>query len=140
MFFQTEMEAMSKDLEDAGYTTRERVTVLSSVLPKGSSEQFLKSVGLTTPTSSKSSSTNENELREQLAAEAKAAVQGEVDELKKKSAEAEERMERQEKELEEYKKKSAEAEERMARQEKEMEENRALLKGLLRIYAPSSST
>jgi hypothetical protein len=49
-------------------------------------------------------------------------------------------MERQEKELEEYKKKSAEAEERMARQEKEMEENRALLKGLLRIYAPSSST
>jgi predicted nucleic acid-binding Zn-ribbon protein len=37
-------------------------------------------------------------------AEARAAVQGEVDELKKKSAEAEERMEWQGKELEEYKK------------------------------------
>jgi flagellar motility protein MotE (MotC chaperone) len=63
-------------------------------------------------------------------AEARAAVQGEVDELKKKSAEAEERMERQGKELEEYKK-------LVEKNTKEMEENRVLLRGLLKIYAPS---
>jgi flagellar motility protein MotE (MotC chaperone) len=102
------------------------------VLSKTSSQLFLKSIALNTPTSSKSTSTNETELREQLLAEAQAAVQGEVDELKKKSAEAEERMERQEKELEEYKK-------LVAKNTKEMEENRVLLRGLLKIYAPSST-
>jgi predicted nucleic acid-binding Zn-ribbon protein len=65
-------------------------------------------------------------------AEARVDVHGEVDELKKKSAEAEERMEWQEKELEEYKK-------LVEKNTKEMEENRVLLRGLLKIYAPSST-
>jgi predicted nucleic acid-binding Zn-ribbon protein len=132
MFFQTEMEAVNQDLKGAGYSTEGSVTAVATVLSKTSSQLFLKSIALNTPTSSKSTSTNETELREQLLAEAQAAVQGEVDELKKKSAEAEERMERQEKELEEYKK-------LVAKNTKEMEENRVLLRGLLKIYAPSST-
>jgi predicted nucleic acid-binding Zn-ribbon protein len=132
MFFQTEMEAVNQDLKGAGYSTEGSVTAVATVLSKTSSQLFLKSIALNTPTSSKSTSTNETELREQLLAEAQAAVQGEVDELKKKSAEAEERMERQEKELEEYKK-------LVEKNTKEMEENRVLLRGLLKIYAPSST-
>jgi flagellar motility protein MotE (MotC chaperone) len=131
MFFQTEMEAVNQDLKGAGYSTEGSVTAVSTVLSKTSSQLFLKSIGLNTPTSSKSTSTNETELREQLVAEARAAVQGEVDKLKKKSAEAEERVERQEKELKEYKK--------LVEKNKEMEENRVLLGGLLKIYAPSST-
>jgi flagellar motility protein MotE (MotC chaperone) len=132
MFFQTEMEAVNQDLKGAGYSTEGSVTAVATMLSKTSSQLFLKSIGLNTPTSSKSTSTNETELREQLVAEARAAVQGEVDELKKKSAEAEERMERQEKELDEYKK-------LVEKNTKEMEENRVLLRGLLKIYAPSST-
>jgi hypothetical protein len=44
----------------------------------------MKSVGFTTPASSKSRTSNESELREQLAAEAATVVQGELDDLKKK--------------------------------------------------------
>ncbi|XP_066334494.1 uncharacterized protein [Miscanthus floridulus] len=62
------------------------------------------SVGIKPVPSSKSSSSNESELREQLAAEATAAVQGEIDELRKRSEEAEEKIARTQKEMEEYKK------------------------------------
>jgi flagellar motility protein MotE (MotC chaperone) len=126
------MEAVNQDPKGAGYSTEGSVTVVSTVLSKTSSQLFLKSIGLNTPTSSKSTSTNETELREQLVAEARAAVQGEVDKLKKKSAEAEESMERKEKELKEYNK-------LVEKNTKEMEENRVLLGGLLKIYAPSST-
>ena len=68
------------------------VEVISKVLPQNSSNQFLKSVGITTPGSSKSTSTNESELREQLAAEARAAVQDEIDDLRRRSEEAEAKM------------------------------------------------
>jgi len=68
------------------------VEVISMVLPQNSSNQFLKSVGITTPGSNKSTSTNESELREQLAAEARAAVQDELDDLRRRSEEAEAKM------------------------------------------------
>jgi hypothetical protein len=42
---------------------------VSKVLSQSSSRQFLKSVGIKTPASSKSSSSNQSELREELAAE-----------------------------------------------------------------------
>jgi hypothetical protein len=84
MFFQTKMEAVNQDLEGAGYSTEGSVTAVSTVLFKTSSQLFLKSIGLNTPTSSKSTSTNETKLREQLVAEARAVIQGEVDDLKKK--------------------------------------------------------
>ena len=74
------------------------------MLSQNSSNLFLKSVGIQPVPSSKSSSSNESELREQLAAEATAAVQGEIDELMKRSEEAEEKLARTQKEMEEYKK------------------------------------
>ena len=81
--------------------------------------------------SSKSSS-NESELREQLAAEATAAVQGEIDELRKRSEEAEEKLARTLKEMEEYKKLTE-------INNKAMEENNALLKRILAINNASST-
>ena len=82
--------------------------------------------------SSKSSSSNESELREQLAAEATAAVQGEIDELRKRSEEAEEKLARTQKEMEEYKKLTE-------INNKAMEENNALLKRILAINNASST-
>ena len=82
--------------------------------------------------SSKSSSSNESELREELAAEAKAVVQGEIDDLKKRSEEAEEKLARTQKEMEEYKKLTE-------INTKAMEENNALLKRILAINNGSST-
>jgi len=82
--------------------------------------------------SSKSSSSNESELREQLAAEATAVVQGEIDELRKRSEEAEEKLARTQKEMEEYKKLTE-------INNKAMEENNALLKRILAINNASST-
>jgi hypothetical protein len=71
------------------------------VLSQNSSHIFLKSVGIKPVASSKSSSSNESELLEQLTAEATAAVvQGELDDLKKRSEEeAEEKLARTQQEL-----------------------------------------
>jgi len=125
------METINQDLRDAGYTTA-GMTVVSTVLSKTSSQHFLKSVAFKTPQPSNSSTSNESELREQLAAEARAAVQDELDELRKKSEEADERLLRQQNELEEYKK--------LAEQNrKETEENRLLLRQILNLQAPRSS-
>ena len=60
--------------------------------------------GISPSATSKASSSNQSELREQLAAEATAAVQGELDQLRKKCEEAEEQQARTQRELEEYKK------------------------------------
>ena len=93
----------------------------------------LKSLGIKTPTSSKSSSSKESELREELAAEAAAAVQVELDELKKKNEEAVEKQARTQMELEEYKKQTE-------KNTKELEENNALLKKLLTFHANAASS
>ena len=82
--------------------------------------------------SSKSFTSNESELREQLAAEAKAAVQGELDDLKRRSEEAEERLARTQKKMEEMKKLAE-------MNSKAMEENNALLKRILSINNASST-
>jgi molecular chaperone GrpE (heat shock protein) len=101
------------------------------VLSQNSSNLFLKSVGIKPVPSSKSSSSNESELQEQLAAEATAAVQGEIDELRKRSEEAEEKLAMTQKEMEEYKK--------LTEINKAMEENNALLKRILAINNASST-
>jgi molecular chaperone GrpE (heat shock protein) len=106
---------------------------VSKVLSRNKSNQFLKSVGLTTPTSSKSRTSNESELREQVAGEEVAIVQGEVDELKKKIEDAEEERARTQKELEEYKKITE-------RNSKEMAETNLLLKKLLSLHGNASSS
>ena len=81
--------------------------------------------------SSKSFTSNESELREQLAAEAKAAVQGELDDLKR-SEEAKERLARTQTEMKEMKKLAE-------MNSKAMEENNALLKRILSINNASST-
>jgi len=116
-----------------GETAASSVEVVSKVLSKNSSHIFLKSVRMKTPTSSKSSSSHESELREQLVAEAAAAVQGELDMLKKKSEAAEEQLVRIENELEEYKKITE-------KNSKKMEENNALIRKLLSFHGNASSS
>jgi molecular chaperone GrpE (heat shock protein) len=132
MKFQLNMEALRAEPVPEGETPPSSVQLVSKVLTQTSSNQFLKSVGMKPPTSSKSSSANESELREQLAAEAAAAVQGELDELKKKSQEAEEKLARTQIELEEYKKLTE-------RNTKEMEETNLILKKLLSLHSNASS-
>jgi peptidoglycan hydrolase CwlO-like protein len=108
------------------------VQVMSKMLSQNSSNQFLKSVGFKTPTSSKFGTSNESELRGQLAAEAVANIQGELDDLKKKIQDAEEERARTQKALEEYKKITE-------RNSKEMAETNLLLKKLLSHHRNASS-
>jgi len=126
------MEALRAEPVAEGETAVSSVQVVSQVLSQNSSNHFLKSVGIKPVASSKSSSSNESELREELAAEAKAAVQGEIDDLKKRSEEAEEKLARTQKEMEEYKKLTE-------INTKAMEENNALLKHILAINNGSST-
>jgi len=125
------MEAINQDLRAVGYRTAS-MTVVSIVLSKTSSQHFLTSVGIKTPQPSNSSTSNESELREQLAAKTRDAVQGELDELRKKSEKVDERLLRQQNELEEYKK-------LVEQNREEMEENRLLLRQILNLQAPRSS-
>ncbi|XP_072148504.1 uncharacterized protein [Setaria viridis] len=123
----TNMEALRAQPVAEGETRVSSVQVVSQVLPKNSSNSFLKSVGIKpVGTSQASSSSNEIELREQLAAEAKAVVQDELEDLKKRSEEAEEKLARTERELEEMKKLTE-------INTKAMEENNALLKRILSL-------
>ena len=119
------MEALREQPVAEGETTVSSVQVVSQVLSQNSSNIFLKSVGIKQVPSSKSSS-NESQLQEELAAEATAAVQGELDVLKKRSEEAEEKLARTQQELEEYKKLTE-------KNSKAMEENNALLKRILSL-------
>jgi len=68
------MEALRAEPVAEGETAVSSVQVVSQVLSQNSSNHFLKSVGIKPVASSKSSSSNESELREELAAKAKAAV------------------------------------------------------------------
>jgi molecular chaperone GrpE (heat shock protein) len=133
MIFQSDMEALRAQPVAEGETTPSSVELVSKVLSQNSSHLFLKSVGMHTPGTSKSSSSNESELREQLAAEATAAVQGELDQLRKKCEEAEEQQARTQRELDEYKKITE-------KNTKEMEETNALIKKLLSLQGNASSS
>ena len=126
------MEALRAQPIAEGEPTVSSVQVVSQVLSQNSSHIFLKSVGIKPVAPSKSSSSNESELREQLAAEARAAVQGELEDLKKRSEEAEEKLARTQKEVEEYKKLTE-------TNNKAMEENNALLKRILSLNNASST-
>jgi hypothetical protein len=101
MILQTEMEALRAEPIPEGEMPASNMQVMSKVLSQHNSNQFLKSVGLQTPTSSKSGSSHASELRKQLAAEATTAVQGELDDLRKKIQDAEEERSRTQRELEE---------------------------------------
>jgi molecular chaperone GrpE (heat shock protein) len=126
------MEALRAAPVAEGEMPTSSVQLVSKVLSQTSSHQFLKSVGIKTPASSKSSSSNQSELREQLAAEATTAVQGELDQLRKKCEEVEEQQARTQRELEEYKKITE-------KNNKEMEETNVLIKKLLSLHGNASS-
>ena len=133
LFFQSNMEALRAAPVDEGETAASSVQVVSQALPKNSSNSFLKNIGIKPTASSKSAALNESDLREQLAAEARAAVQGELDALKKKSEEADEKLERQQKEMEEMRKQTE-------INQKEMQENNVLLRRLLSLNNASTWT
>jgi molecular chaperone GrpE (heat shock protein) len=124
------MEALKAQPIAEGETAASSVQVVSQVLSQTSSSILLKSVGIKLVASSKSSSTNESELREELAAQATAAVQTELDKLRKRSEEAEEKLARTEREMEEMKKLAE-------KNNKAMEENNALLRRILSLNAGS---
>jgi peptidoglycan hydrolase CwlO-like protein len=126
------MEALRAAPVAEGEMPTSSVQLVSKVLSQTSSHQFLKSIGIKTPASSKSSSSNQSELREQLVAEATAAVQGELDQLRKKCEEVEEQQARTQRELEEYKKITE-------KNSKEMEETNVLIKKLLSLHGNASS-
>jgi hypothetical protein len=75
MIFHSDMEALRAEHVPEGDEPTSSVQVVSKVLSQRNSNQFLKSVGFTKPTSSKSRTLNESELREKLAVEAAAAIQ-----------------------------------------------------------------
>jgi hypothetical protein len=88
MIFQSQMEALRTELVFEGEMPASCVQVMSKVLSQNNSNLFLKNVGFQTLPSSKSVSSNESQLREQLAAEATVAGQGELDDLRKKIQDA----------------------------------------------------
>jgi molecular chaperone GrpE (heat shock protein) len=133
MIFQSDMEALRAEPVAEGEMPASSVQLVSKVLSQNSSHQFPKSVGIKTPASSKSASSNQSELREQLAAEATTAIQGELDQLRKKCEEAEEQQARTQRELEEYKKIKE-------KNSKEMEETNVLIKMLLSLHGNTSSS
>lgn len=129
------MEALRAEPVAEGETPVTSAQVVSKVLSQNSNNNtFLKNVGIKTAAPSKSSSSNESELQEELAAEkqASAALQGELEDLKKKSEEAEEKLARTQKELEEYKKLTE-------KNNQAMEENNALLRRILALNNGNSS-
>ena len=124
------MEALRAQPIAEGETVVSSMQVVSQVLSKNSSNSFLKSVGINLAPSSKLATPNESELREQLAAEAQAAVQGELEELRKRSEAAEEKLVSTQREMEEMRKLTEQ-------NNKAMEENNAPLKRILSINMSS---
>jgi preprotein translocase subunit SecD len=97
------MENLRAQPVEEGETPVSSINVVSKSLSKTSSQLFLKSLGIKQVGSSKSSSTNERETREELTAQARAAVQSEIDILRQRCEKAEERQATTSRELEEYK-------------------------------------
>jgi hypothetical protein len=73
------MENLRAQPIEEGETPVSSINIVSKSLSQTSSQLFLKSLGIKQVGSSKSSSTNEIETREELAAQARAAVQSEID-------------------------------------------------------------
>ena len=95
-FFQSEMEALKEAVVPDGEEQMSSTQVVAKVLTEDSSmtNTFLKNAGLQSGCSSKSASSTERDLREQLEAErrAKAALEEQLATLKKKSEVTEENL------------------------------------------------
>ena len=127
-FFQSEMEALKAAAVPDSEEQMSSAQVVAKVLTEDSSmtNTFLKNAGLQSGCSSKSASSTERDLREQLEAEqqAKAALQEEVEALKKKSDLVEENL--------------AKTQRRLDQTIKTAEENNMLLRRLLTLNGNSS--
>lgn len=121
------MEAL-KDQPPAEGSALSSAQVVSNVLPKNSSNIFLKNIGLQPISPTKPPTAKERALQEQLVAEkqASAVLQGEVNVLKQNVQNTEEALQRTQMELQEYKK-------AMEENKKAVEENNLLLKRLLQF-------
>ena len=122
-FSQSQMEALKAAPIPDGDEPISSAQIVAQVLNEDSSmsNTFLKNAGLQSRCSSRSVSSTERELREQLEAEwqANAALQEEVDALKKKSEIADENLAKTQKKLDET--------------TKTVEENNMLLRRLLTL-------
>ena len=125
---QSQMEALKAAPIPDGDEPISSAQIVAQVLNEDSSmsNTFLKNAGLQSRCSSRSVSSTERELREQLEAEwqAKAALQEEVDALKKKSEIADENLAKTQKQLDQT--------------TKTAEENNMLLRRLLTLNGNSS--
>ena len=122
-FSQSQMETLKAAPVPDGEESISSTEIVAKVLTEDSSmsNTFLKNAGLQSRCSSRSVSSTERELREQLEAErqAKAALQEQVDALKKKSEIADENLAKTQKQLDET--------------TKTVEENNMLLRRLLTL-------
>ena len=122
-FSQSQMETLKAAPVPDGEEPISSAQIVAKVLTDDSSmsNTFLKNAGLQSRCSSRSVSSTERELREQLEAErqAKAALQEQVDALKKKSEIADENLAKTQKQLDET--------------TKTVEENNMLLRRLLTL-------
>ena len=127
-FFQSEMESLKAAAVPDSEEQMSSAQVVAKVLTEDSSmtNTFLKNAGLQSRCSSRSVSSTERELREQLEAEwqANAALQEEVDALKKKSEIADENLAKTQRQLD--------------LTTKTAEENNVLLRRLLTLNGNSS--
>jgi len=104
-FFQSEMEALKAAAVPDGEEQISSAQVVAKVLTEDSSmpNSFLKNAGLQSGCSSRSATSTERDLREQLEAErqAKAALEEQLATLKKKSEVTEENLAKAQRQLDE---------------------------------------
>ena len=141
-FFQSEVESLKAAAVPDGEEQMSSAQVAAKVLTKDSSmsNTFLKNAGLQSWCSSKSASSTERDLREQLEAErrAKAALEEQLATLKKKSEVTEENLAKAQRQLDETTKTAEETQRRLEQTEKTAQENNIILRHFLSFNGNSS--
>ena len=141
-FFQSEMEALKAAAVPDGEEQMSSAQVVAKVLTEDSSmsNTFMKNASLQSGCSSKSASSTERDLREQLEAErwAKAALEEQLATLKKKSEVTEENLAKAQRQLDETSKTAEETQRRLEQTEKTAQENNIILRHFLSFNGNSS--
>ena len=141
-FFQSEMEALKAAAVPDGEEQMSSAQVVAKVLTEDSSmsNTFLKNTGLQSGCSSKSASSTERDLREQLEADrwAKAALEEQLATLKKKSEVTEENLAKAQRQLDETTKIAEETQRCLEQTEKTAQENNIILHRFLSFNGNSS--
>ena len=136
------MEALKAEAVPDGEEQMCSAQVVAKVLTEDSSmtNPFLKNAGLQSGCSSRSASSTERDLREQLEAEqqAKAALEEQLATLKKKSEVTEENLAKAQRQLDETTKTAEETQRRLEQTEKTAQENNIILRRFLSFNGNSS--